>query len=156
MFKFRWKKPKDWKNSLKIMTTTETTQNTTGDYIYGYLSVWQIHFFLFFPFFITSLVLIVLSGAALCRSDFVTEKRKQNWTSETGRGRRRNWRRSDRGFSLKVTPTLMLSCREWVHSNKKYYLSLARAVFIWETDEFCSFICLSWLPVFLFVWWWWC
>ena len=31
MFKIRWKKPKDWKNSLRITTTTETTQNTTGD-----------------------------------------------------------------------------------------------------------------------------
>lgn len=34
VFKFRWKKPKDWKNSLKTMMTTEMTQNITGDCFY--------------------------------------------------------------------------------------------------------------------------
>lgn len=54
------------------------------------------------------------SGAALCRSDFATERRRPSWTIETGRGRRRSMRRSDRGFWLKVTLTPMLSCRGWV------------------------------------------
>lgn len=75
------------------------------------------------------------SGAALCRSDFVTEKRRRNWTSETGRGRRKSWRRSDRDFWLKVTPTLMLSCRGWVsHCVKMHFSKLVTPVFLQKAD----------------------
>lgn len=49
MFNFRWKKPKDWKNSLKIMMMTEMTQNTTGDILNANLKELDIHrFFLYY------------------------------------------------------------------------------------------------------------
>lgn len=112
-FKFRWKKPKDWKNSLKITMTTETTQNTTGYCLHAHQEV--LRRYCSHVLHLSSLdITFSFSGVAPCRSDFVTGKRRPNWTSETGRGRRRNWRRLGRGFWLKATLILMLSCRGWV------------------------------------------